>query len=225
MLKYTYRRSMSTKQSYRPKVIEPIDSALSLYSMAFCRWFVVMERWRHQVMVLCLSFCTDTCPHTSNSNEPKHHRSRNILVRNFPLFMLYSFEYWYHKVMHHLLWYVNLFYHFYSWVNYSIIRRFVKAPVNCAATPDALKEPHSYVFQSEILLLGSDKVTAALPQNSCYNTSRTSIVMYWKLGGYDPNRSEDVSGTGLVGLCMSSFVLQLKHFCCRNRVSTTLQIG
>ena len=92
-----------------------------------------------------------------------------------------------------------------SWVvNYSIIRRSAsKAPVNCAATPDALKEPHSYFFQSEILLLCSDKVTAALPHHSWYNTSRTSIVMYWKLGGYDPNQSEDVSDTGLVGPCMS----------------------
>ena len=57
--------------------------------------------------------------------------------------------------------------HFFSWANYNIIRLATsKAPVNCAATPDALKEPHSYVFQSEILLLGSDKVTAELPQDS-----------------------------------------------------------
>jgi len=49
----------------------------------------------------------------------------------------------------------------------SIIRRSAsKAPVNWAATPDAQKEPHSYVFQSEILLLGSDKVTAVLSQHS-----------------------------------------------------------
>ena len=67
----------------------------------------------------------------------------------------------------------------FSWANYNIIRLATsKAPVNCTATPDALKESHSYVFQSEILLLGSGKVTAALPQHSCYNTSRTSIVMY-----------------------------------------------
>jgi len=73
-----------------------------------------------------------------------------------------------------------------SGVSYNIIRRSAsKAPVNCAATPDALKERHSYVFQSEILLLGSDKVTTALPQHSWYNTSRTSVVMYWKLGRYD----------------------------------------
>jgi len=54
-----------------------------------------------------------------------------------------------------------------SWVNYNIIRCSAsKAPVNCAATLDALKEPHSYVFQSEMLLLGSDEVTASLPQHS-----------------------------------------------------------
>jgi len=54
-----------------------------------------------------------------------------------------------------------------AWVNYIIIRRATsKAPVNCAAAPDVRKESHSYVCQSEILLLGSGKVTAELPQNS-----------------------------------------------------------
>ena len=47
--------------------------------------------------------------------------------------------------------------------NYFNRRAFVatsKAPVNCATAPDALNESHSYVCQSEILLLGSGKVTA-----------------------------------------------------------------
>jgi len=54
-----------------------------------------------------------------------------------------------------------------AWANYSISRRATsKAPVNYAAAPDARKESHSYFYQSEILLLGSGKVTAELPQNS-----------------------------------------------------------
>ena len=54
-----------------------------------------------------------------------------------------------------------------SWANYIIIRWATsKAPVNCSAPPDARKESHSYVYQSEILLLGSGKVTAELKQNS-----------------------------------------------------------
>ena len=92
MLKYTYRRSISTKQSYRPKVIQLIDNFLSLYSMAFRRWFVVVERWRQLVMVLCLSFCTDMEPHTASSNGPKLHSSSNILVWKFP--SVYAVFWW-----------------------------------------------------------------------------------------------------------------------------------
>ena len=48
-----------------------------------------------------------------------------------------------------------------AWANYNIIKRATsKAPVTCAAAPDARKESHSYFCQSEILLLGSGKVTA-----------------------------------------------------------------
>ena len=55
-----------------------------------------------------------------------------------------------------------------SWANYIIMGWATsKAPVNCFAPPDAArKESHSYVYQSEILLLGSGQVTAALPQHS-----------------------------------------------------------